>query len=155
MPTWFVPEVAETGHADPGKREQDGDRARQPDFRERRTLEKRAAGARSGTDGPGQAGCAGEGPAHCRLPGFPQRGIRADARWHRGGASPLLVQAAWESSTAPADSAVGCVATYRVGEIGLVPTAAAVANALCQFDGIRRTTLPLKEMKLLGKKNKA
>jgi xanthine dehydrogenase molybdenum-binding subunit len=41
-----------------------------------------------------------------------------------------------------------------VGEIGLVPTAGAVANALCQFDGIRRTTLPLKEMKLLGKKNK-
>lgn len=41
-----------------------------------------------------------------------------------------------------------------VGEIGLVPTAPAVANALCQFDGIRRTTLPLKEMQLLGKKNK-
>jgi selenium-dependent xanthine dehydrogenase len=31
-----------------------------------------------------------------------------------------------------------------VGEIGLVPTAAAVANALYQFDGIRRFTLPLK-----------
>jgi aldehyde oxidoreductase len=31
-----------------------------------------------------------------------------------------------------------------VGEIGLVPTAAAVANAFCQFDGIRRFTLPLK-----------
>jgi xanthine dehydrogenase molybdenum-binding subunit len=30
-----------------------------------------------------------------------------------------------------------------VGEIGLVPTAAAVANALYQFDGIRRTTLPM------------
>ena len=41
-----------------------------------------------------------------------------------------------------------------VGEIGLVPTAPAVANALCHFDGIRRTTLPLKEMLLLGKKNK-
>jgi len=41
-----------------------------------------------------------------------------------------------------------------VGEIGLVPTAPAVANALCHFDGIRRTALPLKEMKLLGKKNK-
>ncbi len=41
-----------------------------------------------------------------------------------------------------------------VGEIGLVPTAAAVSNALWHFDGIRRTTLPLKEMKLLGKKNK-
>ena len=41
-----------------------------------------------------------------------------------------------------------------VGEIGLVPTAPAVANALCHFDGIRRTTLPLREMQLLGKKNK-
>ncbi len=32
-----------------------------------------------------------------------------------------------------------------VGEIGLVPTAGAVANALCQFDGIRRFTLPMKD----------
>ena len=31
-----------------------------------------------------------------------------------------------------------------VGEIGLVPTAAAVANALYRFDGVRRTTLPMK-----------
>lgn len=30
-----------------------------------------------------------------------------------------------------------------VGEIGLVPTAAAVANALYQFDGVQRTTLPM------------
>jgi aldehyde oxidoreductase len=30
-----------------------------------------------------------------------------------------------------------------VGEIGLVPTAGAVANALFQFDGIRRTRLPM------------
>ena len=30
-----------------------------------------------------------------------------------------------------------------VGEIGLVPTAGAVANALYQFDGIRRTILPM------------
>jgi xanthine dehydrogenase molybdenum-binding subunit len=41
-----------------------------------------------------------------------------------------------------------------VGEIGLVPTAAAVANALCQFDGIRRTTLPMREMKALGRQPK-
>lgn len=34
-----------------------------------------------------------------------------------------------------------------VGEIGLVPTAAAVANAFFQFDGIRRTKLPLKRKK--------
>ena len=32
-----------------------------------------------------------------------------------------------------------------VGEIGLVPTAAAVANACCRFDGIRRYRLPMKE----------
>ena len=32
-----------------------------------------------------------------------------------------------------------------VGEIGLVPTAAAVAGALFAFDGLRRTTLPMKD----------
>ena len=32
-----------------------------------------------------------------------------------------------------------------VGEIGLVPTAAAVAGALEAFDGIRRTTLPMRD----------
>ena len=32
-----------------------------------------------------------------------------------------------------------------VGEIGLVPTAGAVANALYRFDGIRRTSLPMKD----------
>jgi xanthine dehydrogenase molybdenum-binding subunit len=32
-----------------------------------------------------------------------------------------------------------------VGEIGLVPTAAAVASALHAFDGVRRTTLPMKD----------
>jgi aldehyde oxidoreductase len=42
-----------------------------------------------------------------------------------------------------------------VGEIGLVPTAGAVANALCQFDGLRRTTLPLKDLRLLGRKPKS
>ena len=31
-----------------------------------------------------------------------------------------------------------------VGEIGLVPTAGAVANALYQFDGVRRHSLPMK-----------
>jgi xanthine dehydrogenase molybdenum-binding subunit len=32
-----------------------------------------------------------------------------------------------------------------VGEIGLVPTAPAVAGALEAFDGIRRMTLPMKD----------
>jgi xanthine dehydrogenase molybdenum-binding subunit len=32
-----------------------------------------------------------------------------------------------------------------VGEIGLVPTAGAVAGALAAYDGIRRTTLPMKD----------
>jgi len=32
-----------------------------------------------------------------------------------------------------------------VGEIGLVPTAGAVANALAAFDGVRRTKLPMKD----------
>jgi xanthine dehydrogenase molybdenum-binding subunit len=50
--------------------------------------------------------------------------------------------------------AVGPYGAKGVGEIGLVPTAAAVANALCAFDGVRRTALPLKEMKALGKQSK-
>jgi len=39
---------------------------------------------------------------------------------------------------------VGPYGARGIGEIGLVPTAAAVANALCIFDGIRRHTLPIK-----------
>jgi CO/xanthine dehydrogenase Mo-binding subunit len=39
---------------------------------------------------------------------------------------------------------VGPYGAKGIGEIGLVPTAAAVANALYQFDGIRRTKLPMK-----------
>ena len=39
-----------------------------------------------------------------------------------------------------------------VGEIGLVPTAAAVANALYRFDGVRRTSLP---MQISKKRRKA
>jgi selenium-dependent xanthine dehydrogenase len=39
---------------------------------------------------------------------------------------------------------VGPYGAKGVGEIGLVPTAAAVANALCNYDGIRRTRLPMK-----------
>ncbi len=38
---------------------------------------------------------------------------------------------------------VGPYGSKGIGEIGLVPTAAAVANAFCQFDGIRRYKLPL------------
>lgn len=39
---------------------------------------------------------------------------------------------------------VGPYGAKGIGEIGMVPTAAAVANALCAYDGIRRTKLPLK-----------
>ena len=39
----------------------------------------------------------------------------------------------------------GPMGAKGVGEIGLVPTAAAVASALEAFDGIRRTTLPMKD----------
>ena len=39
---------------------------------------------------------------------------------------------------------VGPYGAKGIGEIGLVPTAAAVANALFQFDGIRRKRLPMK-----------
>jgi aldehyde oxidoreductase len=37
-----------------------------------------------------------------------------------------------------------------VGEIGLVPTAGAVANALCAHDGVRRTRLPLRPKERLS-----
>jgi len=40
---------------------------------------------------------------------------------------------------------VGPYGAKGLGEIGLVPTAAAVANAFSQFDGIRRYSLPLKK----------
>jgi CO/xanthine dehydrogenase Mo-binding subunit len=39
---------------------------------------------------------------------------------------------------------VGPYGAKGIGEIGLVPTAAAVANALCQYDGLRRKKLPMK-----------
>ena len=38
---------------------------------------------------------------------------------------------------------VGPYGAKGIGEIGMVPTAAAVANALCWFDGFRRKKLPL------------
>ncbi len=38
---------------------------------------------------------------------------------------------------------IGPYGAKGIGEIGLVPTAAAVANAYCVYDGIRRKTLPL------------
>ena len=42
---------------------------------------------------------------------------------------------------------VGPYGAKGIGEIGLVPTAAAVANALYTFDGIRRRSLPMKRVK--------
>lgn len=39
---------------------------------------------------------------------------------------------------------VGPYGAKGIGEIGMVPTAAAIANALYAFDGIKRTKLPLK-----------
>jgi len=42
---------------------------------------------------------------------------------------------------------IGPYGAKGIGEIGLVPTAAAVANALYTFDGIRRTKLPMKRGK--------
>ncbi len=38
---------------------------------------------------------------------------------------------------------VGPYGAKGIGEIGLVPTAAAIANAFCAYDGIRRKSLPL------------
>jgi aldehyde oxidoreductase len=42
---------------------------------------------------------------------------------------------------------VGPYGAKGLGEIGLIPTAAAVANAFCMFDGVRRYSLPLREVK--------
>ena len=42
-------------------------------------------------------------------------------------------------------SAEGPMGAKGVGEIGLVPTAAAVASALYAFDGITRYKLPMKD----------
>ena len=39
---------------------------------------------------------------------------------------------------------VGPYGAKGIGEIGMVPTAAAIANALCAYDGIRRKKLPLR-----------
>jgi aldehyde oxidoreductase len=39
---------------------------------------------------------------------------------------------------------VGPYGAKGIGEIGLIPTAAAVANAFCAYDGIRRVKLPMK-----------
>ena len=43
---------------------------------------------------------------------------------------------------------VGPYGAKGIGEIGLVPTAAAVANALYQYDGVRRKQLPMKRKKV-------
>ena len=40
---------------------------------------------------------------------------------------------------------VGAYGAKGVGEIGLVPTAGAVAGALHAYDGIRRFTLPMSD----------
>lgn len=42
---------------------------------------------------------------------------------------------------------VGPYGAKGIGEIGLVPTAAAVANAFCAYDGVRRHKLPIKRVK--------
>jgi selenium-dependent xanthine dehydrogenase len=42
---------------------------------------------------------------------------------------------------------VGPYGAKGIGEIGMVPTAAAIANAFCAFDGIKRIKLPLKRKK--------
>jgi len=39
---------------------------------------------------------------------------------------------------------VGPYGAKGIGEIGLVPTAAAIANAFYAFDGVKRTKLPMK-----------
>jgi len=42
---------------------------------------------------------------------------------------------------------VGPYGAKGIGEIGLVPTAGAIANALCKFDGKQRFKLPMRRKK--------
>ena len=42
---------------------------------------------------------------------------------------------------------VGPFGAKGVGEIGTIPTAPAISNAYCQFDGVRRYALPLNPLK--------
>ena len=42
---------------------------------------------------------------------------------------------------------VGPFGAKGVGEIGTIPTAPAIANAYCQYDGVRRYSLPLAPLK--------
>jgi xanthine dehydrogenase molybdenum-binding subunit len=50
---------------------------------------------------------------------------------------------------------VGGYGSKGVGEIGLVPTAGAVASALHAFDGIRRTSLPMRDAPAARPRNRA
>ena len=52
-----------------------------------------------------------------------------------------------EVKTVEVKDPVGPYGAKGIGEIGTVPTAAAVANAFCAFDGVKRTKLPLKRNK--------
>ncbi len=46
---------------------------------------------------------------------------------------------------------VGPYGAKGIGEIGLVPTAAAIANALMAYDGIKRTKLPMRRSRIKDK----
>lgn len=48
---------------------------------------------------------------------------------------------------------VGPFGAKGVGEIGTIPTAPAIANAYCQYDGVRRYSLPLSPLKKPQTKN--
>jgi xanthine dehydrogenase molybdenum-binding subunit len=50
---------------------------------------------------------------------------------------------------------VGGYGSKGVGEIGMVPTAAAVAGALAAFDGVHRTHLPMRDAPLRGRRRTA
>jgi len=74
--------------------------------------------------------------------GFPKSFKLKDAGVLRAHQLPQIVVKGVE-----VEDPVGPYGAKGVGEIGLVPTAAAVANAYYQFDKIRRYTLPLQKIK--------
>lgn len=71
--------------------------------------------------------------------GFPESYKMKDLHILRAHQTPLIEVIGVEVS-----DPVGPYGAKGLGEIGLVPTAAAVANAFTQFDGIKRFELPLK-----------
>jgi xanthine dehydrogenase molybdenum-binding subunit len=76
---------------------------------------------------------------------LPCEGGRPTTRMRDLGILPAAAMPEVEVILLEVPDPVGGYGSKGVGEIGLVPTAGAVASALWAFDGIRRTTLPMRD----------